>query len=159
MAANGLMYSAQFTGVTVTSATQDIWELVAAAGVSVVVHKIIVTFTPTIVSGVAQDVRGSFQLVERSTTGSGGVAATPAGTNPRNSVAAATTTTRTVTTPGTIGEIRWSDGYSVIVPYVLDFYKTDLLEPISGGGRLCLFMQTALGSSFVANSTVIFEEI
>lgn len=159
MAVNGLMYTSQFTGISVTNATQDIWEMVAAAGVSAVVHKITVTFTPTIISGVAQDVRGSFQLVERSTTGSGGTGVTPVATNPRNSVAAATTSTRLVTTPGTIGKIRWSDTFSVIVPYTLDFYKADLLEPISGGGRLCLFLQAALGAAFVTNSTIVFEEI
>lgn len=158
MAANGLMYTSQFDNVTVTNASQDIWELVAAAGVSVMVHWIKVTFAPTITSGVAQDVRVRLQLVERSTTGTGGSAVTPVGINPRNTVAAATTTTRTVTTPGTIGDIRWSDQPSVIVPFELIF-TPDTRMPIQGGGRLCLFLAAAPGQTFVTDSTICFEEI
>lgn len=154
----GLMYTSQFTAVSVTNATQDIWELVAAAGVSVIVHWITVTMEPVITSGVAQDVRMRLQLVERSTTGTGGAAVTPAGLHPRNSVAAATTTTRTVTTPGTIGDIRWSDAASIIVPYE-KIWTPDTRQPIQGGGRLCLFLQTALGAAFNASSTICFEEI
>ncbi len=158
MAANGLMYTSQFTAVSITNATQDIWELVAAAGVSVLVHWIKLTIEPTITSGVAQDVRARLQLVERSTTGSGGTGVTPVGMNPRNTVAAATTTTRLVTTPGTIGDIRWSDAPSIIVPYELIF-TPDTRQPIQGGGRLCLFLQAAMGAAYTASSTICFEEI
>src|SRR5262245_32974500 len=103
----GPMYTSRFSGVSITAAAQDIWELVAAAGVSLIVHWIKLSFEPTITSGVAQDVRGRLEICERSTTGTGGSAVTPAGVHPRNSVAASTTTTRTVTTPGTIGDIFW----------------------------------------------------
>lgn len=154
----GLMYTSQFTAVSITNATQDIWELVAAAGVSVIVHWIEVTFEPVITSGVAQDVRARLQLVERSTTGTGGSAVTPVGLHPRNTVAAATTTTRTVTSPGTIGDIRWSSANSIIVP-AEKIWTPDTRQPIQGGGRLCLFLQTALGAAYNASSTVCFEEI
>jgi hypothetical protein len=152
------MYTSQFTAVSITNATQDIWEMVAGAGVSVIVHWISLTVEPVITSGVAQDVRARLQLVERSTTGSGGTGVTPVGGHPRNSVAAATTTTRLVTTPGTIGEIRWSESVSIIVPGE-KIWTPDVRQPISGGGRLCLFLQTALGAAFNASSTICFEEI
>lgn len=154
----GLMYTSRFTGVSITNATQDIWELVAAAGVSVIVHWIKLTLEPTITSGVAQDVRMRLELCERSTTGTGGSAITPAGVHPRNTVAASTTTTRTVTTPGTIGDIKWDDSASIIVPYELIF-TPDMRIPIQGGGRLCLFLTTALGAAYNASSTVCFEEL
>jgi len=154
----GLMYTSQFTAVSITNATQDIWELVAAAGVSVIVHWVQIDFEPVITSGVAQDVRARLQLVERSTTGSGGAAVTPAGLHPRNTVAATTVTTRTVTTPGTIGDIRWSDARSIIVP-IEKIWTPDTRQPIQGGGRLCVFLQTALGAAFNASSTICFEEI
>ena len=154
----GLMYSSQFTAVSVTNATQDIWELIAAAGVPIIVHWISLTIEPTITSGVAQDVRMRLQLVERSTTGTGGSAVTPVGLHPRNTVAASTTTTRTVTTPGTIGDIRWSDTASIIVPYE-KIWTPDTRQPVQGGGRLCLFLQTALGAAYNASSTVCFEEL
>jgi hypothetical protein len=154
----GLMYTSQFNGVSITNATQDIWELVAAAGTGVILHWVKLTIEPTITSGVAQDVRARLQLVERSTTGSGGTAVTPAGMHPRNTVAAATTTTRLVTTPGTIGDIKWGDAVSIITPFELIF-TPDTRMPIQGGGRLCLFLQTALGAAYNASSTICFEEI
>lgn len=154
----GLVYTAQFDNVSITAASQDVWEMVAAAGVSLIVHWIRLTFGPTITSGVAQDERARLQIVERSTTGSGGSAVTPAGSHPRNSVAAATTTTRTVTTPGTIGDIRWSDRLSIITPIEI-LFTPDMRQPIQGGGRLCLFLVAALSGAFNANSTVCFEEL
>jgi hypothetical protein len=155
----GLMYTSRFSGVSVTNAAQDIWEIVAAAGVSVIVHWVKLTFEPTITSGVAQDVRARLQICERSTGGTGGAAVTPAGMHPRNTVAAATTTNRTVvTTQGTIGDIHWDDSASIIVPYELIF-TPDLRIPIQGGGRLALFLTTALGAAYNASSTVCFEEI
>jgi hypothetical protein len=156
--ANGLMYTTQFENVSITNAAQDIWELVAAAGVAVIVHWIKLSFIPTITSGVAQDVRARLRLVERSTTGTGGAAVTPAGMHPRNTVAAATVTTRTVTTPGTVGDVRWSDEPSIIVPFELIF-TPDTRMPIQGGGRLCLELVAALGQAYSAGSTVCFEEI
>lgn len=154
----GLMYTSRFAAVSITNAAQDIWELAAAAGVSVIVHWIKLTLEPTITSGIAQDVRMRLQLCERSTSGTGGVAVVPAGVHPRNSVAAATVTTRTVTTPGTIGDIRWDDSASIIVPYELIF-TPDMRQPIQGGGRLCLNLTTALGAAYNASSVICFEEV
>lgn len=158
MAANGLMYTAQFSGVSITNAAQDIFELVAAAGVAVLVHWIKLTFEPTITSGVAQDVRARLRILERSTTGTGGAAITPQGINPRNSIAAATTVARTVTTPGTAGDIKWADAVSIIVPFE-HIYTPDTRIPIQGGGRLALNLEVALGAVYNASGTICFEEI
>lgn len=154
----GLMYTSRFTGVSITNAAQDIWELVAAAGVSVILHWVKITFEPTITSGVAQDVRARIQLCERSTTGSGGSAVTPSGMHPRNTVAAASTTTRTVTTPGTVGDIKWNESASIITPIELIF-TPDTRILIQGGGRLCINLTTALGAAYNADSTICFEEL
>lgn len=159
MAANGLMYTASFSDVTVTNAIQDIFEMIAAAGVSVVVHSFRVTFVPTIVSGVAQDVRAKLQIVTRSTSGSGGASITPAPENERNTVAAATSVNRTVvTTQGTIGVVKSADQVSTILPYERIF-TPDQRIPIKGGGRLCLFLATALGAGYQASGEVYFEEV
>ena len=56
MAAGGLVYTASFNAISVTNAAQNIWEIIAAAGTSLFIHSIRLTFAPTIVSGVAQDV-------------------------------------------------------------------------------------------------------
>ena len=158
MAAGGLMYSTTFDTISVTNAAQDLWEFVAAAGVSVLIHRIEINFVPTITSGVAQDVRAQLRIVERSTTGTGGTAVTPQGVNPRNSIAAVTTTTRLVTTPGTIGDIKWAGQPSIIVPYD-NILPPDLRIPIQGGGRLCVNLVAGLGAAYNCSSTVWFEEI
>lgn len=157
--ANGLMYTSQFENVSITNAVQDIWEIAAAAGVALILHWLKLTIAPTITSGVAQDVRIRLQLVERSTSGTGGAAVTPAGMHPRNTVAASTVTTRTVvTTQGTIGDLRWADQVSIIVPFELIF-TPDTRIPVQGGGRLCLFLVAAAGLAYNASSVICFEEI
>lgn len=158
MAANGLMYIAAFSDVTVTNATQDLIEMIAAAGVPALVHSIRITFVPTIVSGVAQDVRAKLQIVTRSTTGSGGSAVTPSPENTRNTVAAVTTVNKLVTTPGTIGVVKSADQVSTILPFERIF-TPDQRIPIAGGGRLCLFLATALGAGYQASGEVYFEEV
>jgi hypothetical protein len=156
------MYTAQFSNVSITNAVQDIWQLQAAATAAVLVHSWRVTFVPTIVSGVAQDVRLNLQICNRSTTGTGGTAVTAGAVNPRNSVAAVTTCTRTVvTTQGTIGTIHDGEQISVIVPFER-IYTPDqrLLIPAGTGNLLSLFLTTAnAGLPLNASSEVYFEEI
>jgi hypothetical protein len=159
MAANGLLYTASFSDVAITNAVQDIFEIAAAAGIPLIVHSVRLTFVPTIVSGVAQDVRAKLQIVTRTTAGSGGTAVTPAPENPRNTVAAACTVNRTVvTTQGTLGVVKNADQVSTILPYERIF-TPDQRIPIQGGGRLCLFLATALGASYQASGEVYFEEV
>ena len=160
MAAGGLVYTASFENQSVTNAAQDIWEFVAAAGVSILIHSVRLTFIPLIVSGVSQDVRLRFQMQQRTTTGSGGSAVTPRAVNRRNTVAAATTTTQLVTTPGTAGVI-WpgADTISVIVPYERVF-TVDQRIPVSGGSRWNLtLVATNAALPLSASSEVYFEEI
>ena len=158
MAASGLMYTASFQNVTVTNAAQNIWEIIAAAGTSILVHSIRLTFTPTITSGVAQDVRAQLNIQTISTTGTGGSATTPTPLNTRNSVAAVTTFNRLVTTPGTLGVIKDSENVSIIVPFER-IYTPDQRIPIAGGGRLALNLSAGLGASYAASSEIYFEEI
>lgn len=156
----GLMYTSQFTNVSITNAVQDIWELRAAATAGIILHWIKLTVVPTITSGVAQDVRMQLQILERTgAAGTGGTAVTPQGVHPRNSIAATMITTRTVaTTQGTAGDIHWGDSVSMIVPteYI---WTPDLRIPISPSTNLALFLTTALGAAYNASSTICFEEI
>jgi len=159
MAANGLMYTVSFENTTITNAVQDIWEFVAAAGVSILIHSVRLTIAPTITSGVAQDVRIRLQMQQRTTTGSGGTAQTPRALNRRNTVAAATTCNSGVTTPGTSGVI-WpgADYISIVVPYERIF-TPDQRIPVSGGARWNLSLLAAPGAGYSASSEVYFEEI
>ena len=164
MAAQGLIYTASFQGVSVTNAIQDIFEFAASANCSTVVHSWRLEFTPTIVSGVAQDVRLNLQIVRRSTSGTGGVAVTPKPENPRNSVAALAVVNRTVvTTQGTIQDILYGGNPSVLVPWER-VYTADqrIVLPTSGGStqnRISLFLAAAPGQAFVTSGEVVFEEI
>ena len=158
MAANGLMYTHSFSNVSITNAAQNIWEMICAAGVSILVHSIRLTITPTIVSGVAQDVRANLSIQTISTTGTGGTAVTPAAVNRRNSLAAVTTVNRLVTTPGTLGVVMAREIVSIIVPFER-IYTPDQRIPISGGNRLALNLSAGLGAAYNASSEVYFEEI
>lgn len=157
MAANGLMYTASFDNVSVTAVAQDIWEFVCGATVGCLIHAFKITFVPTITSGVAQDVRAQFRQCVRSTTGSGGVAVTPRPVNPRNTVAAATTTTRTVTTPGTVGNVWGAEQPSVIVPYERVFTQDQRIF-VPAATRWCLNLEASVGV-LNASGEVWFEEL
>lgn len=161
MAGGGLIYTVQFSNVTVTNAIQDVWQVQAAVTAALLIHSIRLTLVPTITSGVAQDVRINLQICRRSTTGTGGSAVTPTGANPRNTVAATSTWTRTVvTTQGTIGNILDGEQVSVIVPFER-IYTPDqrIVVPAGTGNVLALFLTTAPGQAFQGSSEVYFEEI
>jgi hypothetical protein len=154
---SSLIYTSRFENVSITAAAQDIWEIVTG-NAAIVLRKIVLDFSPTITSGVAQDERCRLELLERSTTGTGGTAVTPAGAHPRMTVASLTTTTRTVTTPGTAGDIKWSMRRSIIMPIEIDFPGTLGIPVQASSGRLCLNLVAALSGAFNANSTIVFEE-
>ena len=162
MAGNGLMYTAQFSNVSVTNAVQDIWQVTAAVTASVLIHSWRVTVVPTITSGVAQDVRINLQILNRSTAGTGGTTVTPVAVNKRNSVSAVSTWNRTVvTTQGTAGNIISGDQVSIIVPYER-IYTPDqrvVLPAAASGSYISLFLTTAPGAAYNVSSEVYFEEI
>lgn len=158
MAAGGLVYTASVSNVTVTNAAQNLWEIIAAAGVSLLVHSIRIEFVPTITSGVAQDVRAQLNIQTITTTGTGGSAVTPRAVNRRNTVAAASTVNSLVTTPGTLGVVMSSSNPSVIVPYERIF-TPDQRIPISGGARLAINLGAGLGGSVTMSSEIYLEEI
>lgn len=162
MAGNGLMYTAQFSNVSVTNAVQDIWQVTAAVTASVLIHSWRVTVVPTITSGVAQDVRINLQILNRSTAGTGGTTVTPVAVNKRNSVSAVSTWNRTVvTSQGTAGNIISGDQVSIIVPYER-IYTPDqrvVLPAAASGSYISLFLTTAPGAAYNVSSEVYFEEI
>lgn len=157
MAMGGLIYTATQSNVTVTNAAQNLWELIAAAGVSILVHSIRIEFVPTITSGVAQDVRAQINIQTITSTGTGGSAVTPRAVNRRNTVAATTTVNGLVTTPGTLGVVMSSSNPSVIVPYERIF-TPDQRIPVSGGARLAVNLGAGLGGSVTMSSEIYFEE-
>jgi hypothetical protein len=163
MAGNGLMYTAQFSNVSVTNAVQDIWQITSSTSASILIHSWRLTIVPTITSGVAQDVRINLQILNRSgTAGTGGAAVTPVPANKRNTVSASSTWTRTVvTTQATAGNIISGEQVSIIVPYER-IYTPDqriVLPAAATATYMSLFLTTAPGAAYNASSEVYFEEI
>jgi len=78
--------------------------------------------------------------------------------NIRNTVAAATTFNRLVTTPGTASTVLDSENVSIIVPYER-IYTPDQRIPVPASGRLALNLTAGLGASYNASSEIYFEEI
>lgn len=63
---------------------QILWEIIAAAATSLLIHSIRIEFLPQVTSGVAQDQRAAIAIQTITTTGTGGSAITPSPEHPRN---------------------------------------------------------------------------
>lgn len=146
-----LSYSAQFENVAV-SAAQDLIEVVAAAAVPVTLHRIELSW-----AGTTQEVC-RLQILRRTTTGSGGSAVTPRALHGRNTVAAACTVNRNVTTPGTAGDVLWTYQQNLVVP-IDELLGLDALKIIvPGGGRIALNLASAPAASRNCSLTLFFTE-
>ena len=156
MAAGGLMYTAAFSGASLTNAAQNIWEIIPSSSVGILIHSWRLEFSPTIVSGVAQDVRPQLAIQTITTTGTGGSAVTPQPVNQRNTVSATATFNKLVTTPGTAGVVMSAHFPSVIVPWEL-VYTPDQRIPVAAGKRLALNLAAGIGA-FTISGYVYYEE-
>lgn len=149
----GRMYAVPLDNASVTtSANQDIFQLVAAAAIPFYLHHIRLEAATT------SDERVRLRLVRRSTTGSGGSAITLAAKDQGNTVAAATTGTSLVTTPGTQSALILPFYWSQLSPF--EYLPTpEERELCSGGGRLCLHLSTAVASARNWSGFAVIEEI
>lgn len=150
---NGLQYTAQFENVSI-SATQDIWEFTAAAGVPIVIHRIELSWGVT-----AQEIVRLQMLYRTGTADSGGSTVTPRAINSRNTVAAAGTYKANSTTVGTAGNIIWSYQQNLVVPVDELFGLDQLKIVVPGGIRLALNLASAPAAARNGSSTVFFSEL
>lgn len=148
----GLSYTAQFENVSI-SATQDIMEITAASGVPLLIHRIELSWGVT-----AQEIC-RLQLLRRTTAGSGGSAVTPKPKNTRNTVAAACTVNRNVTTPGSAGDVLWAFQQNLVVPVDELFGLDEIKIEVPGGGRIGLNLASAPAAARNASCTIFFTEI
>lgn len=148
----GRIYQIPLDALTVTNdADQDIFELVAPSTGAVRLHGFSLTSSTT------TDERVRLRLVRRSTTGSGGSAATEVPTDDTDTTTIGAALSTLVTTPGTIGDIlcgwQWSQQGELL------YLPTPELRPsVSASGRLCLNLSTAVGSSRTWSGWVAWEE-
>lgn len=146
----GRMYTAVFRSVTV-SAVQDLFEIVAAAGVPLWVHEIFLTCR----SG--NDERLNIMVHRATTSGSGGATATPRPADPSMPAADCVVEINN-TTQGTDGVIVGSGEWDLRMPYQrLPTPSGKVL--IEGGGRLCISLETAPAAGRVMTGEILLEEI
>jgi hypothetical protein len=152
MAGQGLMYSANISGVSSGTASTDVLVLGTSSAVSVLIHEIRMT------SAATTDVRLNLQICRRSTAPTGGAAITPRALNPRNTVAATATVTSLPTVVGTIGNILDPEQWSVLVPYSR-IYTPDERILVNASSWVALFFATAPGSASTISAEFLFEEL
>ncbi len=148
----GRIYTVPFVGLTVTNdSDQDIFEMVNGSGAAAILHGFELHSTLT------TDERVSLRLVRRSTTGSGGSAATEVPVDAGDSAAGLAVSTL-VTTPGTVGAIIAGWQWSQLAPLIY-LPTPETRVSIAPSGRLCLNLQTAVASSRTWSGHVVWEEI
>jgi len=148
----GRIYSVPLAALSVTNdSDQDIFEMVNGSGVAAILHGFELNSTLT------TDERVNLRLVRRSTTGSGGSAATEVPMAAGDAAAALAVATL-VTTPGTIGAILKGWQWSQLAPLIyMPTPETRIV--IAPSGRLALNLSTAVASTRTWSGEVIWEEI
>lgn len=150
--ANGRVYAVGLAGISVTNdSDQDLLEFVNGANSSLRLLELRVT------SSLTTDERVQLRLLRRSTTGSGGTAATENALDENNSAAAGCAVSYLVTTPGTAGAVLAADHWSQLSPW--RWVPTPACEiVVKASGRLALNLGTAVGSTRTWSVSAVWEE-
>ncbi len=149
---SGLMYTVGFENQSV-SAIQDLIEGVTSSACPITIHRVEVSSDATALEQLR------LQLLLRTTAGSGGSSITPRAKGPKNSVSAASSFNRNVTTPGTAGNPLhhgWRWGQIWNFDYV--FGKAELVIEIPASTRFALALLNAPGSARAMSASIDFEE-
>lgn len=149
----GRVYSVGFDGLSVTNdSSQDIWELVNGAGVSCVILGF------ELYSATTSDERVKLTLLRRTSTGSGGSAATENPLDGGNTVAAAAAVSTLVTTQGSAGAVLAGYQWSQLSPLIyLPTPEEQIVVPPSG--RLALALGTAVATTRTWSGSLRWAEI
>jgi hypothetical protein len=149
------MYSATFEEVSVGTAAQDLFELVAPTDMSVAIHGLILSQSSD--AGDSESEQINILIHRGTTSGSAGSTPTPA---PMHVGDAASTVTVEAnnTTQGTEGTILHSECFNVMAG--LQIWWTPETRPIiSPSGRIIVEMQSTLADAVTMSGTIYFEEI
>lgn len=148
----GRMYTVPLVGISVTNdSDQDIFEMVNGSAAAAILHGFELNSTLT------TDERVSLRLLRRSTTGSGGSAATEVPLDAGDS-AAALAVASLVTTPGTAGAVLQAWQWSQLAPLIY-LPTPEARIVIAPSGRLALNLQTAVASTRTWSGYVVWEEL
>ena len=148
----GLTYSVNFENVAISAGVQDIWEGLTGGTTAITIHRIGLSWQRT----TQEPVR--YQLLLRSTAGSGGSSVTPRPAQGKNTTASGVTWNRTVTTPGTAGNVLDSWNWNIVVPFDNLLGKPELEYEIPAGTRFAFALLGAPGGAYNAASSIIYSE-
>jgi hypothetical protein len=156
---NGLTYTASLRNVTVTSTSQNLWELSAAVGVSLMIRSIRIEVVPSIAPWGAASQYGTVSLGPLSSLGNGGNSVTPAPEDPHNTNLASTVFRSQVLSAGPFSNIEISRT-SDFRCFGNAFFEYAQPFPISGGGLYGVNLQflPLAAASYAMSSEICFEE-
>jgi hypothetical protein len=153
----GMMYSAQFNGVSVT-AQQDLFEVVAPSDAVVILHQLVVTQSSEV--GDAQE-EGLLIRLRRgmTTSGSGGSSVTPALLQSGFSAAGSTVEVNNTTKSqdGTIVTLH-SEAWNIRAPFVW-LPPPEARIILSPSARFAVELATTPGDAVTMAGTLILEEL
>lgn len=148
----GRMFALPLDAISVTNdPDQDIIEMVNGSGATAILHAIELS------SSVTTDEVVRLRLCRRSTTGSGGTAATEVALD-GDSTTISVAVNILVTTPGTIGSILKGWQWHQLVPFQYVPIPEDRII-IPPSGRLCLNLQTAVAATRTWSGYAVWEEL
>lgn len=148
---SGLTYVASFQNVSLSNAAQDLLEGLTSADTPITIHRIEASFATI------NQANTYFQLLTRSTAGSGGTGVTPVASQRRNTISADTVFNRTVTTPGTLGVVINGWHWNVVAPFDLLLGKSDLEIEIPAATRFSFGLMAAVGT-LATSCSITFTE-
>lgn len=152
MSTIGRVYTVPLAIAPTTDSDQDIFELVNGSTKLCVLHGFSLTTAITTAAII------NLRLLRRSTTGSGGSAATEYALDEGNTIAASAALSTLVTTPGTAGNILKTWNWSQ-VGELLYMPTPEMRVTVSPSGRLALHLNTALAGTGDWEGYVVWEEI
>ncbi|HUS97124.1 MAG TPA: hypothetical protein VMX97_10325 [Hyphomicrobiaceae bacterium] len=150
------MYSASISEVAV-SAIQDLWELVAATNVSVVIHGLLIGQSTDYGDAAAEGLPIQFTR-GFTVSGSGGSTVTPTALDPGGAAADATVEANNTTQATTSGVQIFADAFNIQAGYQLWFPPENRIT-IAGAQRLVVELPVAPTDSITLSSTIFFEEL
>lgn len=147
----GRMYVTHFDKVVV-SAVQDLFQLIAASDVHVILHEMRLS---QITEEASEIVR--LKMHRGSTNGSGGATHTPVPLDPGMPVADAAVEVNN-TTQSTPGAIVFLDQWNLVQPYLWMPTPESRIH-IPGGGQLNVELEDAPDAATTMSGSLIFEEL
>lgn len=156
MAGVGQVYTATFGGVSVSTIV-DLFELLAAAGVPVVIHSIRIGQVTDAGDAQAEMLRVTISRTNGTTSGSGGATVTPENHSPAGP-SASTTVERTNTTQATVTTPVLEDTFNIQAGWLYQPSPEERIL-IEAGGTIVVELPVAPNSAINMSGAITFEEM